>query len=346
MCKEKELIYILCGLLLKESELYKLFVMAKDIEDVEKCIVNRAKKDDIEEGKKKLHRLKNLDGMAISIFDEKYPSPLKNIYNAPPILYAVGEYKEEDKEALAVVGSRNISERGKILTEILIKDLQDSNITIVSGLAIGVDTIAHREALKRGLRTIAVLGSGIDVIYPSDNRSLFGKIKEKAVVFTEQPLGVKPLPYNFPKRNRIISGLSKAVVVVEAGEKSGSLITARYAADQNRDVYTFPRTPLDKNSEGNNYLIRVGAKIVTSGKDVIDEIFPHLAKNINNKRKKEIVLSEEEKKILSLLQEAPVNIEKLCFSLDIGPPTLANFLLNLELKGLIKELPGKLYIKI
>lgn len=346
MCKEKEIILVLCGLLLKETELYKLFSLVNNIEDIENYISEKAKKEDIEKAKENYNRLKRINGNVISIFDDLYPANLKEIYNAPPILYSLGNYTTEDVESIAVVGSRNVSEKGKILTELLIKDLEGYPITIVSGLAIGVDTIAHQEALRVGLRTIAVLGSGIDVVYPAINRTLFNKIAEKGVIFSEQPLGTKPMPYNFPKRNRIISGLSKAIVVVEASEKSGSLITARYSAEQNRDVFAFPRTPLDKNSGGNNNLIKIGAKLVTSGKDIIQEVFPYLDIKDKKRTLKTILLSEEEKKILDLLQEDPVNIEKLCFSLDIGPPTLANFLLNLELKGLIKELPGKFYIKI
>ncbi|MCX7991773.1 MAG: DNA-processing protein DprA [Proteobacteria bacterium] len=345
MCKEKEILLILCGILLKESELYKTFLKAGSIEEVESLLNKKVQKSDIEKAKNNLALLKKLNGKVTSVFDDNYPKTLKNIYNAPPIIYSIGEYLPEDEEAIAVVGSRNVSEKGKILTELLVRDLKDIRITIVSGLAIGVDTIAHREALNNGLRTIAVLGSGIDVVYPAVNKTLFNSIKNNGAIFSEQPLGTKPMPYNFPKRNRVISGLSRAVVVVEAGEKSGSLITARYSAEQNRDVYTFPRTPIDKNSAGNNYLIKIGAKVITSGKDLIEEVFPQKIRQ-ENKNEKKIMVSEEERKILNLLQEDPVNIEKLCFSLDMGPPTLANFLLNLELKGLIKELPGKFYIKI
>lgn len=345
MCKDIELLLILCNTLLKESELYKLFSEARDIKYLEKYLSQRVKKEDIVEANESLKKLKKIGGKVISIFDDAYPALLKEIYNAPPILYYVGDYRSEDENAIAVVGSRNVSEKGKILTELLIDDFKGYPVTIVSGLAIGVDTIAHSEAMKKGLRTIAVLGSGIDIVYPAINRAIYEKIRENGVIFSEQPIGTKPMPYNFPKRNRIISGLSKAVVVVEAGNKSGSLITARYSAEQNRDVFTFPRTPLDKNSEGNNYLIKIGAKIITSGKDVLHEVFPtYIVKNEKNNEK--INLTEVDKKILELLQEGPVNIEKMCFSLDMGPPTLANFLLNLELKGLIKELPGKFYIKI
>lgn len=346
MSKEKELLYILCSILLKESELYKLFAISKTLVDIENYISKKAEKRDIELAKKNLRLLHSLSAHVISLFDEEYPEQLRDIYNAPPILYYVGSYLKEDRQALAIVGSRNLSDKGKILTELLINDISNYPITTVSGMAIGIDTIVHRESLNKGLRTIAVLGSGIDIIYPETNRGLFKKISENGAIFTEQPLGTKPFPYNFPKRNRIISGLSRGIVVVEAGERSGSLITARYGAEQNREVFTFPRTPLDKNSDGNNYLIKVGAKVITSGKDILEELFPDMAKDAKKERVYEYKLSPEELKILQLIEEEPVNIEKLCFSLDIGPPTLANFLLNLELKGFIKELPGKFYIKI
>ncbi len=344
MSKEKELLYILCSDFLKEAELYRLFGSARDLRDIEKYLSERVTGEQLKKARKDQQKLKQIDGRVISIFDRSYPEILKDIYGAPPIIYYKGSYQESDKNAISVVGSRNISEKGKILTEMLIQDFAGYELTIVSGMALGVDTIAHKTALMHNLRTIAVIGSGLDVIYPAINRALYKEISEKGAVITEQPLGTKPLPFNFPKRNRIISGLSRSVVVVEAGEKSGSLITARCAAEQNRDVFTFPRTPLDKNSSGNNQLIRLGAKLITSGRDVLEEIFPFLKKeNIDITKNN---LSDEEKKILQFIQEDPVNIEKLCFLLDMGPPTLANFLLNLELKGLVKELPGRFYIKL
>jgi DNA processing protein len=338
----KELLYILCANKLKEKELYRIFKVSGSAEEVEAHAKSAFSKEDIIMAKKQAEKMKTLSVQVTAIYDEGYPSPLKNIDYAPPILFYRGEYKAADVNGIGIVGSRNASLNGRRLTDKLIGDMNSMPITIVSGMALGIDTTAHNSALKNNLRTIAVLGSGLDIIYPSQNRQLFEKIPRNGAIFSEHPLGTQPLSYHFPKRNRIISGLSKAVVIVEASEKSGSLITARFAMEQNKDVYSFPRTPLENNSEGNNNLIKIGAKIVTSANDVLSDIFPKL-KPI--RQKPHVKVSAEEEKILSMLSEGPVNIDRLCFVLDMGPATLANFLLSMEMKGLIRELPGKTYIR-
>lgn len=341
----KDLLYILCSITLKEKELYKLFRETSSLIELERSICNKVSKDDINRAKDCLKKVNEASIKVISILDEDYPEVLKGIDYPPPILFYKGEYREEDENAIAIVGSRDCSLKSIDITEYFVKDFEGLPITIVSGLARGIDSCAHNLALKYGLRTIGVLGCGIDIVYPASNRYLYGEVVKNGCIFSEFPIGTPPLPQNFPRRNRIISGLSKAVVVIESGEKSGSLITARFAVDQGRELFAIPRTPIDKNSQGNNMLIKNGAKIAVSGKDILEDLFPHYLEKKQVPVSK-ITLTKEEEEILSHIGEEPINFDTLCFLLDKGPSTLANFLLQLELKGIIKVLPGKSYIKI
>jgi len=340
----KELLYLLCAKKLKEKELYEIFKACPSADDVERSISNRFTKSDIYESKELLKKLVEKNIKITAIFEKDYPQILKFIDYPPPLLFYKGEYVENDINSIAFVGSRDASFRGIEIVEKFVSDMSGLPVTIVSGLARGIDTCAHEKAIQYGLRTIAVLGNGIDIVYPASNRRLYNEIAEKGCIFSEFPPQTPPLPHHFPRRNRIISGLSKAVVIIEAGKKSGSLITARFAIEQGKDLFVVPRTPLEKNAWGNNMLIKNGAKIATEAKDIIEEVFPEI--NIEKREKKEITLSQEEREILSHIGEEPVNFDNLCFLLDKGPATLANFLLQLELKGLIKALPGKNYIKI
>lgn len=338
----KEELFILCCLKLKEKELYYLTKTVSSLNNLEAVTRLKFDKDDVENAKQ-LNKYMLGKGIKVcAFFEDKYPQVLKEIPFYPPFLFYIGEYREEDVNAISIVGSRKASFKGVQLTEQLVKGLASTSVTIVSGLASGIDTAAHKKALEEGLRTIAVLGCGVDVVYPAANRWLYKKIAEQGVIFSEHPPGTPPLAFHFPKRNRIISGLSKAVVVVEAGERSGSLITARYAMEHNKELFVFPRTPLEGNSEGNNNLIKLGAKLLTKPEDIILDLFPE--HEIKRKETKPD-LSLEEEKIYSHINEEPVNIDSLCFLLDMGPSTLANFLLILELKGLIKQLPGKFYVR-
>ncbi len=338
----KEELYLLCSLKLKEKELYYLEKTVFSLEALENTTKNMFTGEDISRARDLCKHMKIRGIRVCAYFDEDYPPVLRNITYYPPFLFYVGQYKQEDINGIAVIGSRKASLKGIELTEKLIKELSQINTTIISGMAAGIDTKAHKTAIETGLRTIAVLGSGIDVVYPVENRALYQRIAENGVVFSEHPPKTPPLPFHFPKRNRIISGLSKAVVVVEAGERSGSLITARYAMEQNRELFVFPRTPLERNSEGNNNLIKLGAKVVTKGDDIIKDLFPDMK---SSQPLKEIKLLPEEEKIISAMPEEPVNIDSLCFLLDMGPSTLANFLLILEIKGFVESLPGNVYMK-
>ena len=210
----------------------------------------------------------------LTIQDESYPKLLKEIYAPPAILYIRGKFKPNDERSLGVIGTRKLSNYGQQITPIITSELCKSGLTIVSGLAKGIDTIAHETAIKNNGRTIAVLGSGVDTksIYPIINKHLAEKIIENGAVISEFPINTKPLPQNFPQRNRIVSGLSLGVLVIEAPEKSGAMITARNALEQNRDVFAIPGHILSNNSLGPNKLIKMGAKLVTKTSDILEEL--------------------------------------------------------------------------
>jgi len=210
----------------------------------------------------------------ITIQDESYPKLLKEIYAPPAILYIRGSFKPSDKFSLGVVGTRKLSSYGQQITPKITSELSQSGLTIISGLAKGIDTIAHQAAIDNNGRTIAVLGSGIDSksVYPAINKYLAEKITENGAVISEFPINTKPLAQNFPQRNRIVSGLSLGILVIEAPEKSGAMITARNALEQNRDVFAIPGDILSNNSMGPNNLIKMGAKLVTKTNDILEEL--------------------------------------------------------------------------
>ncbi len=210
----------------------------------------------------------------ITILDKNYPKLLKEIYSPPALLYIRGKLELNDEFSLAIVGTRKLSSYGQQITPLITSDLAGAGLTIISGLAKGIDTLAHQAALKANGRTIAVLGSGLDKksIYPSINRHLAEEISQKGAVISEFPIGAEPLAQHFPQRNRIISGLSLGILVIEAPEKSGALITAKDALEQNRDVFAIPGPILAKNSLGPNNLIKMGAKLVSQANDILYEL--------------------------------------------------------------------------
>jgi len=288
----------------------------------------------------------------------EYPELLKEIHSPPPVLYCAGNIVNEDKYSLAIVGSRNTSSYGLQVTKMLAGELSQSGLTIVSGMARGIDSIAHTAALEQGGRTIAVLGSGIDVIYPPENKPLYERIVQQCAVISEFPIGTPPLPHNFPVRNRLVSGLSLGVLVIEAREKSGALITADYALQQNREVFAVPGNMTSLSSRGSNRLIRDGAKMIETSQDVLVELLPKLPVNRNmdvtstherDIEKNDILpnhLSELERNILLALNEGPLHIDILAEKLDKYPHELAQPLLKLELTLLVRQNPGKSYEKL
>ena len=273
-----------------------------------------------------------------------YPPILKSLTNAPPLLYIRGEFSAKDEIAVALVGTRRISTYGRLVTEQFTADLVRQGMTIVSGLAKGIDTVAHKTAIECGGRTIAVLGAGIDCIYPTENRGLVEAIIDgHGAVVSEYPLGTQPESKNFPPRNRIISGLSLGTVVIEAGEKSGALITARFAEEHGRRVMAVPGDITKAGSKGTNELIKSGALMVTSAQDVLEEL--EIGRNIEY-RAAQLILPEsaEEAELLPLLSQEPIHLDELTRQSGLTTPLVSSTLTLLELKGVVRQVGGMNFI--
>ncbi|MFC2075997.1 DNA-processing protein DprA [candidate division KSB1 bacterium] len=297
---------------------------------------------------KEMARAEELGLRIITLQDPAYPKYLKKIYDPPSVLYLRGELIPEDNRAIAVVGSRRWTDYGRRITELLSGQLAERGIRVVSGLARGIDTFAHRAAVASGGRTLAVLGNGLDVVYPSENRKLAESIAGQGVIMSEFPLGTRPLAGNFPRRNRIISGLSLGVVVVEAGERSGALITASFALEQGRDVFAVPGSATAGTSRGANRLIQEGAKLVVEVEDILEELpsvvgwFEPSAKARIRPR---VELPAEEAEVAGLLGETPVHVDALARKAGKPTPDLLSTLTALELKGVIRQLSGKMFVR-
>ena len=281
----------------------------------------------------------------VNILGKEYPENLKNIYSYPTFLYCRGILSPGDGLSLAVVGSREYDEYGKDATRYFVKNLSLLGITIVSGFARGIDTIAHTSCLRNDGRTVAVLGSGIDVCYPPENKRLYDQICESGAVLSEYGTGIKPESGNFPKRNKIISGLSLGVIIIQARKNSGALITANYAVEQNREVFAVPGNINNPRNYGCNQLIRKGAVPASCVEDVLSEI--EQLKGLINKgndpaASDPATADEEEVKILAILNEAKLHIDQLKIAYD-NSRDLYSLLLAMEIKGLIRPLPGNYY---
>ena len=285
-------------------------------------------------------------GMKIySLWDKEYPQLLKKIYDPPVFLFSIGKPLKVKEDAVAIVGTRTSTQYGKRVAKKLATEISSKNVVIVSGLARGIDTVAHTAAVQNQQRTIAVLGSGLDVIYPSENRKLAESIMEKGTIISEFPIGTKPEASNFPKRNRIISGLSHATIVVEAGNKSGAILTALNAVDQNREIFAVPGRIDDKQSLGCIRLIRNGAVPVQNGDQVIQYIENRLFNQITPTQQKIILdLTNEEQSVYKNLSHEPIHIDLLSEKSGIGVTSLLGILLSLELKGAILQIGGKQFI--
>ncbi len=294
-------------------------------------------------------RIREIGGKILIHGDSGYPPSLLQIADPPPVLYLVGTLTKEDRLAFSIVGSRAASTQGRLNAETIAGKLAGLGLTIVSGLAMGIDTWAHQGALMAGGRTIALLGCGLDHPYPKYNRDLRERIAEHGALVSEFPLGAPPLPMNFPRRNRLISGISMGTLVVEAAKKSGSLITAKFALDQGRDVFAIPgniRSPL---SSGVNALIKKGAKLVERVEDIIEEFPDEVRKYLMlHETKIEVRLEgrdREERLILKLIHKEPVHIDELTRDTSMAPAAISSLLMKLEMKGLVRQLPGKLFIR-
>lgn len=297
--------------------------------------------------KKELSLIQKSKVEIITFEDPQYPPFLKNIHSFPLLLYVKGEFREQDyKMPLAIVGTRKASYYGRTITEELAENLSQAGFTIVSGMARGIDTSSHQGALKKG-RTIAVLGSGLNFIYPRENKKLSEKIAQNGALISEFPMNASPDRFNFPRRNRIISGLSLGVVVVEAGEKSGSLITANLALEQGREVFAVPGKIDSGYSQGTHKLIQDGAKLVVKWTDIASELLPQInwEKEKKTEEKPCLKLEENEQKIYDLLSTEPKQIEEIIKENPVNSSKILSVLLSLELKGIIKQLPGKFFVR-
>ncbi|HLC17160.1 MAG TPA: DNA-processing protein DprA [Thermodesulfovibrionia bacterium] len=282
-------------------------------------------------------------GAALVTFnDPDYPEELKQLYDPPSVLFVKGELLSNDKFAVSIVGSRTCTEYGRNVTQKMTASLCAKGFTIVSGMARGIDTVAHSSALKAGGRTFAVLGSGIDVPYPSENMPLFHKIPDSGAVISEFPPGTRPIRENFPKRNRLISALSLGTLVIEASDKSGALITARCAVDQGKEVFAIPGNINWLTSKGTHDLIKKGAKLVDNPDDIVEELAPLLKGFLREARIRQLPpLNEEEQAVLKTCDREPIHIDDIIRQTSMPPSRVMSVLLALELKGLIRQWEGK-----
>lgn len=324
------------------------------------CIISRELRQRAEI---EITAVKDLGADILLLDDGVYPAALREIYDPPIVIYVKGAWSEcLDQPCVGVVGSRKCSTYGQNAALMLSRDLAQRGVTVVSGFARGIDASAHRGALESGGRTIAVLGTGIDQVYPRDHKRLASEILEGGgALVTQFPLGTPPVSENFPYRNRIISGLSLGVVVVEASEMSGSLITARLAMEQNREVFAVPGNITSRNSFGTNYLIKgAGAKLVQQWQDIATELPPDIAANLlpppfSSKKEKSLAdklafvpegLSKSESSVFRLLAaDSPVHIDMLVDKSKLGMSELTAALLALEMKELIRALPGRCFVR-
>lgn len=293
--------------------------------------------------------------------DDEYPDALKNIFDPPPILYVKGQRMHAHDVMVAIVGSRQSSTYGRTVAEQLAKQFALKGVSVVSGMARGIDSAAHRGAIRAGGQTIAVLGCGVDVVYPPEHSDLYQEIIEKGTLLSELPMATKPDRRNFPARNRIISGLSLATVVVEAGEQSGALITADMALEQGRDVFAVPGNITSGSSKGTNRLIKQGAALIEHADDVLNAISSEIRRELQQETQPELpllasspkssvpplplALTPLEEKILELIPTEPIHIDEIAMQTQTASGTVSATLMMLEMKNLIRQLAGKMFVR-
>jgi DNA processing protein len=285
------------------------------------------------------------DAHVLTLLDQDYPKLLKEIDQAPPVIYVRGSLLPADEFAVAMVGTRRVTAYGQQVTRDTSTYLAGHGLTIVSGLARGVDALAHQHALQAGGRTIAVLGCGVDVIYPPEHRQLAEAIVESGALVSDYPLGTQPEGSNFPPRNRVISGLSLATIVVEAGERSGALITADFAVEQGRDVFAVPGNVFSPASRGTNRLIQKGAYVLVSPQDVLDLL--DLSQVEDYKDARQVLPADTtEAKILLAMDYEPIHIDELCNKTGLPVEKVSASLTMMELKGMVQHVGGMRYAAI
>ncbi len=307
-------------------------------------------KENLDKAEKELDSLLLNDYFILTIADSDYPAYLREIYDPPCVIYGAGRKNVLQEPSVAIVGSRKPSPYGRGAATKLASVLAERGLVIVSGMARGIDSLAHWGAMERG-RTVAVLGSGLEMIYPEENKKLFDRIKEEGAVVTEFPLRSAPLGFHFPMRNRIISGLSMALVVVEAAQKSGSLISARLALEQNREVMAVPGNITSMNSRGSNWLIKNGAKLVSEWEDIVEELPPDVKSKVfqmNDDSKAAVPsLNKDEQLLLGALTlDNLTHIDEIAMKTSMNTSKLLSLLLNLELRGIVSQYPGKYFQRI
>lgn len=297
-----------------------------------------------------LARLNKVDARIVTYWDRDYPALLKKIYDPPPFLFVRGGFDEHDQAAIAIVGTRDPTPYGTRMAEYFAGELARLGVTVVSGLARGIDTIAHHATIKAGGRTIAVIGSGVDVIYPPENKALVERLVEQGALLSEFAMGAKPDAGNFPRRNRIISGMTLGTLVVETGVDGGAMITATTAVDQNREVFAVPGAVSDKRRSGTNFLIKEGRAFLTETvEDILAELAPRLKAVLKNQalasREAPPDLSLFEKQLFDVLQDEPMHIDALAGHSHMATSDALVHLLSLELKGAVRQLPGKMFVR-
>ncbi len=301
------------------------------------------------DAKAELERLTRLHGRMLACVEPEFPLALAALDPPPPVISVIGDIPLFQREMVAVVGARNASGLGIKLAGVIAGDLSRAGLVVVSGMARGIDHAAHRAALEHG--TIAVLAGGVDVVYPPEHRELYDEISRRGAVISEMPIGMAPLPRHFPRRNRLISGLSRGVVVIEAAERSGSLITAHYAIEQGREVFAVPGSPLDPRAKGANRLIRDGALLTESAEDVLNALSPLLKQGFREPMTREApaprmdsAIEAEADQVRSAIQEklgaAPVEVDELVRQTGAPAEAVTTALLELELAGLVQRHPG------
>lgn len=300
----------------------------------------------VETLKPEIDQLLRIKGNFLTYFDPEYPQALKQIYTPPLILYYLGTLNENDSRSVAIVGTRSPSQYGKLQAEKFAASLAQNGLTIVSGLARGIDSAAHKGALSVNGRTIAITGSGLDVIYPAENKKIYHEIAEKGLVFSEYKPGTKPDAQNFPKRNRIIAGLSLGTLVIETKLNGGAMQTAAHALEQNKEVFALPGNINSVTSEGTNRLIQNGeAKLVVKAEDVTEEL-GNIKFEKETKSTPPPELTMFENKIYEILDTAPKHIDSITLESGMNTSECLVNLLTMEFKGVCRQLPGKTFIKL
>ncbi len=316
---------------------------------------------DFDSAKKEVEKIEKDGVVLLTLNHPEYPALLAHIYDPPPILYRKGRGSTDgvithfDAYPVAMVGTRNMTAYGKSVAHKIASEFAKVGITVVSGFARGIDATAHSAAIGAGGRTFAVLGSGIDVIYPKEHRKLYNEIIENGFIFSEFPMGAHPEPRYFPQRNRIISGLALGCVIVEAALKSGSLITARFALEHGREVFAVPGPIFSETSKGVHYLIQSGAKLVADVQDVLKELLPQLKTKLSEtammpapimkeKRVLPLFIGDEDK-LYQILSLEPKQINTIIEASGLAPSVVSYCLLGLELKGVVRQLGGQFFVR-